>query len=119
MTSDELTAATAVFDTREAAQAAADAAMPRRKHNRPHPQPSGWHWARAVPCPVCGAAAGTECSRAAEPDWRYQTLHREREAAARAAGRAADRWIVTAYANAILLRDGSMYDHQGKVTIRP
>lgn len=47
MTSDELNVAIATFDTRAEAQAAADAAMPRRMHNRPYPQPSGYHWAQA------------------------------------------------------------------------
>lgn len=108
---------TAVFDSRAAAQSAADAAMPRRKHNRPYPQESGWHWARSIPCPVCNAEAGIECTR--PPEWRYQTLHREREDAARLLGRAADRWIVCAYPNTILLRNGTMYDHARKVTVRP
>lgn len=79
MTSDELTAATATFDTRAAAQAAADAAMPRRKHNRPYPQGSGYHSVRA----------------------------------------GHDVWIVYASPNMLLLRDGTMYDHQRQTTVRP
>lgn len=71
MTSDDLDAAMAVFDSRAEAEQAADAAMPRRKHNRPYPQSSGYHSARA----------------------------------------GADRWIVLAYPNVVLLRDGTMYDH--------
>ena len=47
MTSDDFNAAIATFDTRADAQIAADAAMPRRKHNRPYAQPSGYHWAQA------------------------------------------------------------------------
>lgn len=82
MTSDELAAATATFDTRAEAQAAADAAMPRRKHDRPYPQSSGYHWAQA-----------------GRPDH--------------------DVWIVYASPNMLLLRDGTMYDHQRKVTVRP
>ncbi len=78
MTSDELSAATATFDTYAAARTAADAAMPRRKHNRPHPVGSGYH----------SALAGH------------------------------DVWIVWT-GNVTLLRDGSMYDHQRRVTIRP
>jgi hypothetical protein len=71
MTPDELDAATAMFETRAEAQAAADAAMPRRKHDRPYPVRYG----RA------SALAG------------------------------ADRWIVWV-GNAVLMRDGTMYDHQ-------
>lgn len=71
VTADDLDAATALFDSREEAQAAADAAMPRRKHDRPHPTRYG----------------------------RASAL----------AGR--DQWIVWV-GNVILLRDGSMYDHQ-------
>lgn len=41
MTSDELAARLARFTTRAEAQAAADAAMPRRKHHRPYPAFSG------------------------------------------------------------------------------
>jgi hypothetical protein len=108
VTAADLNAATAVFDSRAAAQAAADAAMPRRIHDRPYAQSSGWHWARAVACPDCGALAGADCA---------ERLHRGREIAARAAGRAADRWIVCARSNVILLRDGSMYDHARGVTI--
>lgn len=78
MTSDELTAATATFDSRAAAQTAADGALPRRKHNRPYPVGSGYHSARA------GHAV----------------------------------WIVWV-GNAVLLRDGSMYDHQRQATVRP
>ena len=100
----------AVFTSRAEAQAAADAAMPRRKHNRPYAQASGWHWARAVPCPACGAPSGADCT---------ERLHRERVTAARVAGRAADRWIVCAYPNIVLLPDGSMYDYARKVTVRP
>lgn len=107
----------AVFATFAEARAAADAAMPRRKHHRPYPQSSGWHWARSLACPVCGAAEGVECSR--PPEWRYQALHAERQAAARAAGLAAERWIVLAYPNTVLLVDGTMYDHQRRVRIRP
>lgn len=47
MTSDELNAAIATFDTRAEAMAAANAAMPRRTHNRPYPHGSGYHSARA------------------------------------------------------------------------
>lgn len=100
---------TAVFTSYAAARAAADAAMPRRKHNRPYPLSSGWHWARAVPCPECGTAEGVDC-----PD----RLHLAREIAARFAGRSADRWIVIAPSNIVMLADGSMYDHVRKVTVR-
>jgi len=78
MTPDDLNAAIATFDTYAAARAAAAAAMPRRKHNRPYPVGSGYHSARA----------GHEV------------------------------WIVLT-GNATLLRDGSMYDHQRQVPIRP
>jgi hypothetical protein len=78
MTPDALSAATATFDTYAAAKAAADAARPRRKHNRPYPAASGYHSARA--------------------------------------GR--DVWIILV-GNAVLLRDGRMYDYQRQVTIRP
>lgn len=78
MTSDELNAAIATFDTFAAAKAAADAVMPRRKHNRPYPVGSGYH-----------------------------SVH---------AGH--DVWIVLV-GNVTLLRDGSMYDHQRRVTVRP
>lgn len=78
VTSDDLNAAIATFSTRAEAQAAADAAMPRRKHNRPYPGESGYH-------------------------------------SAREGGR---RWIVWT-GNAVLLRDGSMYDHQRGRTIAP
>ena len=37
----------ATFATWREAQAAAEALMPRRKHNRPYPQRSGYHSARA------------------------------------------------------------------------
>jgi hypothetical protein len=47
MTGEELAARTATFDTRADAQRAADATMPRRKHNRPYAQSSGYHWAQA------------------------------------------------------------------------
>ena len=47
MTSDELTARTATFGSFAEAKAAADRAMPRRLHNRPHPNGSGYHSARA------------------------------------------------------------------------
>lgn len=77
MTSEEYNAAIATFDSREAAQAAADAAMPRRKHDRPQPAESGYH-------------------------------------SAREGGR---RWIVWV-GNITLMRDGSMYDYQRKVTVR-
>jgi len=78
MTPDALDAATATFDTYAAARAAADAAMPRRKHNRPYPVRYG----------------------------RASAL----------AGR--DQWIVWV-GNAVLLRDGTMYDHQRQTAIRP
>ena len=77
MTSDELNAAIATFDTRAEAQAAANAAMPRRKHNRPYPNGSGYHSARA----------------------------------------GHDVWIVYV-GNAVLLRDGTMYNHQRQTAIR-
>jgi hypothetical protein len=77
VTSDELNAAIATFDTYAAALVAARAAMPRRKHNRPYPGGSGYHSARA----------------------------------------GHDVWIVWT-GNAILLRDGTMYDHQRQTTIR-
>jgi hypothetical protein len=35
---------TAVFTDYASARAAADAALPRRKHRRPYVQPSGYHW---------------------------------------------------------------------------
>lgn len=71
----------AVFHSRAEAQAAADRAMPRRRHNRPYPQSSGYHWDQA--------------------------------------GRPAhDVYIVCAYPNAVLLVDGTMYDHQRQATIR-
>ena len=108
---------TAVFDSLAAAKSAADAAMPRRKHNRPHPVSSGYEWARVPACPACGAASGAECIPVEGRPW--YGLHKEREAAARAMGRAADRWIVMAQPNALLLVDGSMYDYSRKVTIRP
>ena len=107
MATDEL--GTAVFTSRAEAQAAADAAMPRRKHNRPYPVSSGWHWARSVPCPACGATADQDCT--------LGRLHDAREHAARAAGRSADRWIVLV-GNVVLMRDGTMYDHQRQVTVR-
>ena len=100
----------AVFTSYAAARAAADAAMPRRKHNRPYPQSSGYEWARSVPCPTCGVSEAVDCA-----DGR---LHREREDAARAIGPAANRWIVMAPANLVMLRDGTMYDHARKVTVR-
>jgi hypothetical protein len=78
MTEDELDAAIATFDTYAAAREAANAAMPRRKHNRPYPNGSGYHSARA----------------------------------------GHDVWIVWT-GNVVLLRDGSMYDYQRRVTIRP
>jgi hypothetical protein len=37
----------ATFDSWAEAKRAADAAMPRRKHNRPYPLASGYEWARA------------------------------------------------------------------------
>ena len=73
-----LDGATATFDTRAEAQAAADAAMPRRKHHRPYAQSSGYHSARA----------------------------------------GHDVWIVWV-GNIVLLRDGTMYDYQREVTVRP
>lgn len=104
--------ATAVFESREAAQRAADGAMPRRKHNRPYAQQSGWHWARALACPTCGAEAGAVCVGTT------YNVHREREAAARAAGSAADRWIVCARPNIVMLRSGAMWDFARSVTVR-
>lgn len=77
--SDEFNAAIAQFASRAEAQAAADAAMPRRKHNRPHAQGSGYHSARA----------------------------------------GHDVWIVIASPNLALMSDGTMYDHQREVTVRP
>lgn len=77
LTEDALVEATAVFDTYAAARDAADAAMPRRKHNRPYPVRSGYYSQRT--------------------------------------GR--DAWIVWT-GNVVLLRDGSMYDYQRKVTVR-
>lgn len=47
MTSEEFNAAIATFDSYAAARIAADAAMPRRKHNRPYPVESGYHSARS------------------------------------------------------------------------
>jgi hypothetical protein len=44
--SDFLDRNTAVYDSWREAKAAADAAMPRRKHNRPYPQSSGYWWAQ-------------------------------------------------------------------------
>jgi hypothetical protein len=99
----------AVFTSFADARRAADAAMPRRRRNRPYPLASGWHWGRAVPCPECSAAEGADCAG------RY---HRAREDAARAAGRSADRWIVCAPSNLVLLADGTMYDHARKATVR-
>lgn len=78
VTADDLNAAIATFSSRAEAQAAADAAMPRRKHNRPYPVASGYHSARE------GGA----------------------------------RWIVYV-GNVVLLRDGSMYDHQRGAMVRP
>lgn len=72
VTGDDLADATATFDSYAEARAAADAAMPRRLHNRPRANGSGYHSARA--------------------------------------GR--DQWIVIGSPNLVLLRDGSMYDHQ-------
>lgn len=97
---------TAVFTSYAAARAAADAAMPRRKHNRPYPVESGYEAVASVPCPVCGTPAGAECLGA--PVW-----HDERVKAARNV----HRWIVWT-GNIILLADGSMYDYQRKVTVR-
>lgn len=79
MTSDEFNADIAQFTSRADAQAAADAAMPRRKHGRPYAQSSGYHSARA----------------------------------------GHDVWIVLAPSNTALMKDGSMYDCQRRVTIRP
>ena len=99
----------AVFSNIQRARAAADAAMPRRKHNRPYVQSSGWHWARSVACPTCGAPENVDCP---------ENLHRERENAARGLRGAADRWIVAAYPNLVLLTDGRMFDTYRKVTVR-
>ena len=77
MTDNDLDAAVATFDTYDDARAAANAAMPRRKHNRPTPVRSGYYSARA--------------------------------------GRQV--WIVWT-GNVVLLRDGTMYDHQRRVTVR-
>jgi hypothetical protein len=107
----------AVFTSYADARAAADAAMPRRKRNRPYPQSSGWHWARSIRCPICDAPIDADC-RPVEGE-RPITLHKMREETARNLGRAADRWIVCAYPNLVMLRDGSMFDHQRKVTVRP
>lgn len=71
MTSTEFNAAVAKFTTRAEAKAAADQAMPRRKHNRPYPQFVG----------------------------------------------AYDAWTVMAYANIVLMSDGSMYNHQRNTTV--
>lgn len=78
MTSEELNARTATFDTRAEAKTAADRAMPRRTHNRPYPIASGYLSARV----------------------------------------GHDVWIVLV-GNAVLLTDGTMYDHQQQRTIRP
>ena len=78
MTGDELDAAMAAFPTYAEARKAADAAMPRRRHNRPSPVRYG----RA------SAAAGH------------------------------DVWIVTV-GNAVLLKNGRMFDHQRQRAIRP
>lgn len=78
MTSDELSARTATFATRAEALAAADAVMPRRKHNRPYPVRSGYYSSRA----------------------------------------GVDRWIVWVGNVVLLLDDGTMYDHQRKVTVK-
>lgn len=79
MTSDELEAAIATFDSWAEARDAANAVMPRRKHNRPYPIRYG----------------------------RASAL----------AGR--DQWIVHTAGNVVLLRDGTMYDFQRQVTVRP
>lgn len=101
----------AVFDSYVAAKAAADAAMPRRKRNRPYPQSSGWHWARSVKCPACGAEPGIDCEG---------RLHVAREDLARSLPHhITDRWIVLAPTNLVLQRDGTMYDFARKVTVRP
>lgn len=71
MDSETLNAAIATFDSRAEARAAADRAMPRRKHNRPEPVGSGYHSVRE----------------------------------------GHDVWIVWV-GNAVLLKDGTMYDHQ-------
>jgi hypothetical protein len=55
--------------------------MPRRKHNRPYPVSSGYHWAQA--------------------------------------GRPSHDVFIVWVGNALLLRDGSMYDHQRGRVIRP
>ncbi len=47
MTSEEFNAKTAKFTSLHDAQAAANAAMPRRKHNRPSAHGSGYDSARA------------------------------------------------------------------------
>lgn len=78
MTSDEPNAAIATFDSYAEAQTAADAAMPRRKYNRPYPQRSGFHSIRA----------------------------------------GHDVWLVWV-GNAVLMQDGTMYDHQRRATVRP
>lgn len=79
MTRDELSTRTATFASRAEAQAAADAAMPRRIHNRPYPIASGYHWAQA--------------------------------------GRPAHDVYIVHVGNALLLDDGTMYDHQRRITI--
>lgn len=77
MTGDELNDAMATFNSWREAKAAADAAMPRRKHNRPYPVGYGYLSARL----------------------------------------GHDVWIVHV-GNAVLLKDGTMYDHQRQRTIR-
>lgn len=47
MTTEELDAVLATFDTYAEARDAAAAAMPRRKHRRPYPASSGYHSTRA------------------------------------------------------------------------
>ena len=101
-----MTADTAVFTSYADARAAADAAMPRRKHNRPHPVESGYEAVASITCPECGATPGSECPNA--PVW-----HDARVKAARSV----HRWIVMA-SNVLLLADGSMYDFARKVTVR-
>jgi hypothetical protein len=101
----------AVFDSYPAAKAAADAAMPRRKHNRPRQVSSGWHWARSVLCPTCSAEPDRECVGG--------RLHPEREAFVRTLPHSVtDRWIVMAPTNIVMLADGSMFDFARKVTVR-
>lgn len=102
----------AVFESRADAVAAASAAMPRRKRNRPYALSSGYHAVRAVACPECGATPSVACDKP------FDAPHEARIRACRDAGRSADRWIVVAPSNLILRRDGSMFDHVRGVVIR-